>query len=301
MDKYLFQHEKWLQHYNCSFFDIDKIPFEGRYHPVIGSTIFGLAVIFELLYIPCLISINKHAHHPCYNLMRFIGILDVIVMLINGVFTGIGLMKGWVYCSHPQLIYGLGTVVTSLWAVVALASLVLAFNRCVEMFSSELGRSLFGGSKIYIWQVIPIFYGLFFFFFEPPALFSSALCAWFFNPFVLYHEDYVNYVNNGHSFNNLLVTFGLPALYITFFVALAVRTSLIKHTSPQSRSSKKQYGMFLQVFAINVVTLLGCVIYVYMQFFTPNMIIVIIGSFAWLLVHGLPSIIYLTLNKTVRN
>jgi hypothetical protein len=44
--------------------------------------------------------------------MRFIGVLDVIVMLINGVFTGIGLWQGWVFCSHPTLIYWLGTSVT---------------------------------------------------------------------------------------------------------------------------------------------------------------------------------------------
>lgn len=78
MEDYFFHYDEWYKHYNCTFFNIDKIPLEARQHPLIGSTIFGLAVIFELLYIPCIVSINKHADHSCYNLMRFIGLLDVV-------------------------------------------------------------------------------------------------------------------------------------------------------------------------------------------------------------------------------
>lgn len=37
-----------------------------------------------------------------------------------------------------------------------------------------------------------------------------------------------------------------------------------------------------------------------MQFFTPNFYIVVIASYAWLLVHGLPTLIYLFLNRTIR-
>lgn len=179
MENYLFHYDKWYEHYNCTFMDVDEIPLAARQHPVIGGTILALAILFELLYIPCLISINKHAHHPCYNLMRFIGGLDVIVMFINGIFTGIGLIAGWVYCSHPRLIFALGSAVTALWSVVALSSLILAFNRCVEMFSSDLGKRLFYGNRIYIWQIVPLIYGFYFFCFEKPALFSAALCAWF--------------------------------------------------------------------------------------------------------------------------
>jgi hypothetical protein len=58
------------------------------------------------------------------------------------------------------------------------------------MFSPSIGKKLFYDNKIYIWQIIPIIYGAFFFFFEKPALFSSALAAWFFNPFVIYQEDF---------------------------------------------------------------------------------------------------------------
>lgn len=125
----------------------------------------------------------------------------------------------------------------------ALSSLVLAFNRCVEMFSSDLGKQLFYANRVYIWQIIPVLYGLYFFCFEKPALFSAALCAWFFNPFVIYYNDFEHYINTMHSFNNMLVAFGLPTLYITFAIALTIRTSLIRDTNPQARSSKKQYGV----------------------------------------------------------
>lgn len=113
MDDYLFHYDEWLVHYNCSFFNVDQIPLADRQHPIIGGSILGLAILFELLYIPCVISIHKHSHHPCYNIMRFISVLDIVVMTINGIFTGIGLINGWTYCDHPQLIFALGTVVTS--------------------------------------------------------------------------------------------------------------------------------------------------------------------------------------------
>lgn len=148
MEAYIFRYSEWLVHYNCSFLDVDQIPLEQRRHPIIGSTLLVLAVIFEILYIPCLISINRHSEHPCYNLMRFIGVLDVIVMLINGIFTGIGLINGWVYCSFPNLIFYLGTIVTSkssLYLRINITSRLMGSSRVIESDSrfQSLRRDVF--------------------------------------------------------------------------------------------------------------------------------------------------------------
>lgn len=61
-----------------------------------------------------------------------------------------------------------------------------------------------------------------------------------------------------HSFTNMMVAFGLPALYVLFFCALAVKMSLVKGDNVQNQSSKKQYGMFIQVFVINLFAVIGC-------------------------------------------
>lgn len=57
----------------------------------------------------------------------------------------------------------------------------------------------------------------------------------------------------------MLVAFGLPSLYVIFFIALTIKTSLI-NSDPNSKNSKKQYGTFIQVFAINTVNVIGCAV-----------------------------------------
>ncbi|KAI6193731.1 hypothetical protein M3Y96_01050000 [Aphelenchoides besseyi] len=299
MERYLLHSTEWEALYNCSFYSVDQIPLSQRQHPIIGVSLCTLAIFFEILYIPCLTSIYRHIHHACYRIMFFIGTLDVLVMFINGIFTGIGLSQGWVYCSHPTLIFWLGTAVTSLWSMVALTSLILAFNRCVEMVNSDLASRLFGGNRVHIWLAVPILYSIVFCWYGKPALLNSVLCAWFFNPHFGYFDDVKSYTNNLHSVNNMLVAFGLPALYVCFAIVLTIRSSILRGLMPQSRSSK-QFGTFLQVLLISSVNVIGCLIYVYMNFFPVDLHVVILGSYAWLLVHGLPSVIYLLMNRTIR-
>lgn len=124
--------------------------------------------------------------------MRFIAILDMILITISGIFDGMGLYYGWIFCSHPGLIYFLATIAINIWYMFSLSSVFLAFNRCVEMFSSDLGRKLFQGRRIYCWQIMPIIYASYFFWFEKPVILSSLLGGWFFNPFEGVFDDYVN-------------------------------------------------------------------------------------------------------------
>ncbi|KAI6174915.1 hypothetical protein M3Y97_00974300 [Aphelenchoides bicaudatus] len=301
MDTYFLHYDQWLLHYNCSFLNVSQVPLEARKHPIVGSTLLILAVILEVLYLPCLISIHKHAKLSCYNLMRFIGLTDIVVIPINGIFTGVGLIKGWVYCSYPATIYWIGThKFLDGWFAVCLSSLILAFNRCVDMYSAELSQKLFGGNRVYIWQVIPAVYGILFVWHTQPVLLSSVLSSWFFQPFVGYYDDPVNYVNRPHSANNIMMVISLPTMYFIFFVALLVRYSINKQTQSWANFDSKQFAIFIQILAISSVNVVACVLYAYMQFFSASPVLIVIATYAWFLVHGLPVIIYLSLNKTIR-
>uniref|UniRef100_A0A915NGF0 Serpentine receptor class gamma n=1 Tax=Meloidogyne floridensis TaxID=298350 RepID=A0A915NGF0_9BILA len=58
---------------------------------------------------------------------------------------------------------------------------------------------------------------------------------------------------------------------------------------------------FLQVLAISIVNIATGLIYIYMQFFRISEAIIYIASLMWVTAHGLPSLIYLFMNKTIRN
>jgi len=49
-----------------------------------------LFVIFELLYIPCMLSMYKHLSNPCYKLLFYIGVTDMVINLIlNSILRGL--------------------------------------------------------------------------------------------------------------------------------------------------------------------------------------------------------------------
>lgn len=71
-----------------------------------------------------------------------------------------------------------------------LGAVILAFDRCLEMASSDWARALFSGNRAWLWCLLPLGYGVqnYWFFHKPPT-FSAVYGAWFYNPHVGYFED----------------------------------------------------------------------------------------------------------------
>jgi hypothetical protein len=57
-----------------------------------------------------MIAIWKHMENPCYKIMFYVGILDMLCMLVNAISTGWLGMTGAVYCSAPNYIYIAGAL-----------------------------------------------------------------------------------------------------------------------------------------------------------------------------------------------
>uniref|UniRef100_A0A1I8BM92 G protein-coupled receptor n=1 Tax=Meloidogyne hapla TaxID=6305 RepID=A0A1I8BM92_MELHA len=57
---------------------------------------------------------------------------------------------------------------------------------------------------------------------------------------------------------------------------------------------------FVQVILISSINAIAAAIYVYMQFARISEVLILTGQFTWMLAHGMPPVIYLALNKTVR-
>ncbi|KAH7694563.1 Protein SRT-41, partial [Aphelenchoides avenae] len=57
---------------------------------------------------------------------------------------------------------------------------------------------------------------------------------------------------------------------------------------------------FIQVFLISMVNASASLLYIYMQFVRISEFLIVLGQFLWMSAHGLPAVIYLLMNDTIR-
>ncbi|KAL3085583.1 hypothetical protein niasHT_037324 [Heterodera trifolii] len=110
--------------------------------------------------------------NTCYKLMFFIGILDMLIMFVNALETGILGIIGVVYCDYPLLIYTTGALGLFLWVAETSAEMLLAINRCMELLRPQLAHAIFSGKKLRCLFALPICYGFVAAIFTKPILFS---------------------------------------------------------------------------------------------------------------------------------
>ncbi|KAL3089696.1 hypothetical protein niasHT_020475 [Heterodera trifolii] len=297
MELYLFRPTEYQRLYNCSSYKIDDIPLVNRTHTVLGISFIMQFVLFQLCYIPCIFSIWKHRDQACYKFMFFIGLIDILCLFINCLMHGYFAITGVVFCSYPDFIYLSGIVGFFFWVAESSADILLAVNRCVEMSSPVWGERLYHGGRAWLWLIPPLLYATYIAVTQMPVLFSGIYFSWFFNPHVGYIDDFGTiYYNNWQIFHNWLVTIGLSSAYLVFTFVFFYKTS----SGGFASSSRAQKATFLQVLAISAVNTFCGLIYIYMQFFRISDFLIYLASFLWVWAHGLPSLIYLTMNKTIR-
>ncbi|RCN42130.1 hypothetical protein ANCCAN_11923 [Ancylostoma caninum] len=105
------------------------------------------------------------------------------------------------------------------------------------------------------------------------------------------------YANVPHTINNSVVIVSLLAFYPLICGSLAYR--LYKNRASRISTMTKQ--IIIQSMVICGCHIVGCFLYVYTQYFPVPSIFTVISNLAWMGNHGLPGIIYLTLNKTIRS
>ncbi|KAL3085576.1 hypothetical protein niasHT_037317 [Heterodera trifolii] len=272
MELLLFRHDEFDKLYGCDGFNADKIPLEERTNIVNGCILITLFFVFELALFMCALET---------------GILGII---------------GAVYCDYPMLIYTTGSIGLSLWFAETAAEFLLAINRCLELLKPELAYVIFNGNKTWWLCAVPIFYALGMAMFTKPILFSGLNLAWFFNPYIGYTDDFEKiYHNTLHTVHDCFVIFGLSAIYIVFSAILSwknYKMSANQQTNPPSWTQKKT---FLQVVIISFFNAISSGIYLSMQFVKISDIYIIIGTYTWIFAHGCPPVVYLLLNKRIRD
>ncbi|KAL3082057.1 hypothetical protein niasHT_038387 [Heterodera trifolii] len=302
MELLLFRHDEFDKLYGCDGFNADKIPLEQRTNIVNGCILITLFFVFQLLYIPCMVSIYTIMDNACYKLMFFIGILNMLTMFISALETGILGIIGAVYCDYPLLIYTTGSMGMALWIAETSVEMLLAINRCMELLRPQLAQAIFSGNKLRCLFALPICYGFVVAMFTKPVLFSGVYLSWFFNPYVGYTDDFGKiYYSPLSIINDSFVIFGLSTIYIVFSAMHSWKIYKISSGLQTSQPSLTQKMTFLQVIIISLVHSITAGIYVSMQFVKISKIYIIVGTYAWLFSNGCPPVVYLLLNKRIRN
>uniref|UniRef100_A0AC34QAE9 Uncharacterized protein n=1 Tax=Panagrolaimus sp. JU765 TaxID=591449 RepID=A0AC34QAE9_9BILA len=301
MDILLFKPEEYERMYNCSLYNIEKIPLSQRRHPWIGISFIVLFFIFEFAYVPSLWIMRKKPfwNQLCYKMMFFMGIMDLCCLIIIGLFTGYYAIQGFVFCSSPKTIYILGAGSFFFWVVVSDMGIILAINRCLEMYDPNWTVFIFGKWKPYLWGCLSLLHAFAIIFWTKPVLFSSIYVTWAFNPHVGYLDGGDTYHNIWHTTHNMFVVVALTILYI-IFILLLWRKSRQSSTSFNTQIWRSQKETYIQVFAICFVNGTAAAMYVLIQYITVPEIIFLIAHYDWNLIHGAPAIIYLSVNKTIR-
>uniref|UniRef100_A0A915E925 Uncharacterized protein n=1 Tax=Ditylenchus dipsaci TaxID=166011 RepID=A0A915E925_9BILA len=274
-----------------------------------------LTTIYYILYVPCIISIYRHMNNPCYKLLFFISFVDCSVLWILGFAHSWFAITGAVFCSYPNLIYIFGCYLSFTWACETSSQFCLVINRCVAMHSPQLENSIFGAQgwtkirldrqnkeychRIYVWLTAFNSIGLLWFFFFKPSLFTGIHSSWFFNPYIGYKEDLAgDYVITGvHAAWDASFAVGLPILYIFFSVVFVFKYGGIKSNK---KVPGKQKMMLLQVFILSILNFFATVTYVSMNYIDPSEFVIQFAQFCWLHIHGLPPVIFLFFNYTIR-
>ncbi|CAD5223493.1 unnamed protein product [Bursaphelenchus okinawaensis] len=107
MELPLFNSVEFEKLYNCSLYDDGYFSEARRPNPLVGFVYMTTGITYELLYIPCLITMAtpKFFNNSCYKFMFFIGLIDILTIPFNAILYGYFAWKGYVYCDTPGLMY----------------------------------------------------------------------------------------------------------------------------------------------------------------------------------------------------
>ncbi|EGT44105.1 hypothetical protein CAEBREN_09649 [Caenorhabditis brenneri] len=183
----------------------------------------------------------------------------------------------------------------SSWMGCCISSLVLATIRICDLSSQLKLRRCFDGWKIYFVLFIFLLYCMYPLLLTNPILFNPTYMSWFFDPGV--GKDPSLYVNVFHTFINTMTAVGT----VVFYGYMAVVFMKESNSSSNKKLTKMQISILLQSFLFCIFHAISAFIYSYMQFFESSETIILIGHIAWQASSASVCIVYLTLNRTIRN
>uniref|UniRef100_A0A914HVF2 Uncharacterized protein n=1 Tax=Globodera rostochiensis TaxID=31243 RepID=A0A914HVF2_GLORO len=300
--------DRFQRFYNCSFYEYESVPRMARKNMLVGIILLMLYAVFEILYVPCLavFARRENIRESCYKLMLFMGILSMINIHSSGLIIGVYAIRGDVFCDRPLFNYVIGMPAFGLYCAESLTAVILAFNRCIEMWDNRIVRILFDGHRMYWWMAGVVLYGFVLGTFTIPPIPNGMLVGWFWNPHIAYFDDTEGvYQNKAFTAHNISIGFGLPLIYAVFYIIMHKKMSMIGAEGVQNRQRaaerrKSKANIFVQVLLIGILHMFCTLLYVYIQYFPVPSWVIMSASYAWIVSQGFIPVIYITFNKYIR-
>ncbi|KAL3986075.1 Serpentine type 7TM GPCR chemoreceptor Srt family protein [Acanthocheilonema viteae] len=266
----------------------------GKPNIVVGFVYLTTSVIFEIAYLPCLITFFQPdcRYQSCFKLMIAIGIVDMITTINDFTIIGIFSIVGISYYIVPTFSKVSAFISLSCWFAHCSLCVILNFNRCCNLY---FGRTvaIFTKSRLWIWIFLAFSYAFVIYSICPPAFYHSYMGVWLSK----FSTDNKVIENFGHVFNNGCVIVIISAQYIFMIVILHKRLHTV---SDRSNISKPEFHILIQSVIICFLLLACSILYVAIQFIHLPLFMMPFIHISWMFSQGGKSFLYIAMNDKIR-
>ncbi|KAK0401974.1 hypothetical protein QR680_016071 [Steinernema hermaphroditum] len=304
MDLYLFHQDKYEYFYNCSMYTDDEWSKFGIKRPGLGIFSIVIGVLAIILYIPCARAMlrPKLWQLPCYKLMFLNAVIDIWGIINSCFISGYLSIQDVVFCTYPNFLYIIGSLVISLWGAQCVTAVILALNRCIEFWQKPFLTRLFEGYNMIFWFMLPVTWWLVLLMFTASIPFTSILNMWALDPYfgipgIKADGSWYAQVTL-LNINNVSVVICLTACYLFLVFSIWFR----RRSVGSAVLSKVQRQVTIQACIICLFIGFTGGMYVFFEFFpefaTP--LFLIMDFFGWQWGFCGVVIIYMVMNKSLR-
>ncbi|EYC42937.1 hypothetical protein Y032_0510g2731 [Ancylostoma ceylanicum] len=288
------------EEYNCSSRSHSEWVSRGSFNPYQG-TYYGISgTIFLILYALSLTGmVRGHLLKiPCYRLMFFNGIVDIVEIGVGSFATTYFHFTGAVFCSIMTADWIAGHMCWSVWCGATFNCCVLAFNRVAEMIPAMRPlRFLFRGKLVFLWMFLSVLFMVARPFITRPIPYNTVVSSYVIIPAISddIEWEFSHYGSLFLSIHNLSVLFTLVTLYaiLCYYVVKMRRVT-------KGGIDKIQIQLFIQSLLICSTTAFTTIVYTYLELFPVPRGVVITANVVWQLSHGVHGFVYLCFNSHIR-
>ncbi|CAA83134.1 Serpentine receptor class T-55 [Caenorhabditis elegans] len=228
-----------------------------------------------------------------YRIMVFIGLIEITEIWGNSVFPGFVAVFGEVYCTSPILMTIVGKMTMVQWVLGSSSAAFLGFHRLCDMIQ-KLEWLVNTNTKTGLWLTVLFFYACYGSIFFDTVLFNSDYMAPLLDPMI--GKQGIIYSNNFLYFHNIIVATTLILVY----ACLCTLWSSREMNTSSLHVSKFQRSILLQSICISLTYAIPAISFVTMFVLPIPKWFFHVSDITYQLSGGLPFIMYICLNKRVR-
>ncbi|KAK0409740.1 hypothetical protein QR680_004726 [Steinernema hermaphroditum] len=271
---------------------------------VIGIVLLVMYVCFMvpqvIVFFSLVFSEPRMLKYSCHRIMIVICVLDMVNLSYALLSTGIYAVTQHLLCTES--VYDLANLINqglTFWYAYSAANIALALNRSLQILNKNYSKQLFDGYRLVLWIIAIAAYAVI-------LHFSASDPIYFFNKqevisLIMVRRGAKILVNPIHYYNNIAKSIIISLNSFIIFVYIR------KEAAQASRSSitTMERNVSIQVVIMTIITDISVISYVITDWEgNPIKSWIFYGTMiqvSWGLLHGLNAIIYLTLNRSVRN